>query len=100
MNTTNTTTNTTTTAPLKVVVKPQTYRVYGYTNKTNNTYIEKNAKLFGSKAKFIDALLTAARKSKLEVKAPTIKAAPKTVAKKKVTKKVSKVNASVSKKLQ
>jgi hypothetical protein len=84
----NTTTTETTNAPVIKTAKKETFRVYGYTNKTNNNWIEKNSKSFGSKAKFIDALITAARKNKLEVKAPTIKTAKKVVTKKKATKKL------------
>ena len=87
MNTTTTTTSTKTTKP--VIKKAETFRSYLYTNKTNNNWIEKQSKAFGSKAKFLDALVTAARKTKLEVKAPIIKKTAKT-AKKKITKKMSK----------
>jgi hypothetical protein len=59
--------------------KNETFRFYGYTNKTNSNWINKNAKKFGSKAKFLDALISQARKNKLEVVAPTSK---KTIVKK------------------
>ena len=62
------------------------FRIYGYTNKTNKNWLDKNSKAFGSKSKFLDALITEARKSKMSLTAPTTKI----VAKKKATKKVAK----------
>lgn len=73
--------------------KTETFRIYGYTNKTNKNWIEKNSKSFGSKAKFLDALITAARKGNLTIDAPKatkIIAKKKTVSKKATAKKVTK----------
>lgn len=61
MNTTKTT-NTNTT----------THRFYGYTkNAANAKYIQKGAKEHGSISKFLDAVVTTARKEKLKITAPT-----------------------------
>lgn len=58
----------------KVITKKnEKCRVYGYTTKTNDNWIKKNSKAFGSKAKFLDAMITAARKTKLEITAPLAK---------------------------
>ena len=50
--------------------KPEQHRLYGYTGKANMNWVEKESKKFGSKARFLDALLTEARKSKIQVAAP------------------------------
>jgi len=68
--------------------KNDTYRFYGYTkNKSNANWIEKNAKKFESKAQFLDALITKARKEKITVAIPTVK---KTIAKKAAKKSIVK----------
>lgn len=69
--------------------KADTHRMYVYTNKTNATWVNKNANAFGSRAKFLDALITEARKSGLTVTAP-----------KTVIKKISAIKKVKSKKLQ
>ena len=101
MNTTTSTTKTTKkmvpTTKTTATKKAETFRSYLYTNKTNNNWIEKNSKAFGSKAKFLDALVTAARKTKLEVKAPVIKKTAKKAAKKAISKKITKNTKTINK---
>lgn len=56
-------------------------RIYSYTTTTNENWINKQAKKWGtSKAAVVDAILTEARKNKMDITLP----------KKKVTKKVAK----------
>lgn len=87
-----TTTNTTTTKTAPIKKTTDTFRSYLYTGKTNKNWIVKNAKAFGSEAKFLDALVTAARKTKLEVKAPVIKKTAKKAVKKKITRNTKTIN--------
>lgn len=79
MQTTTTTIKRKAITPINDAKKTETFRSYLYTNKTNKNWIVKNAKAFGSEAKFLDALVTAARKAKMEVAVPKIK---KTITKK------------------
>jgi len=74
---------------MQTTTEQGTHRFYGYTkSKANIAWIDKGAKAHGSKAKFLDALITEARKAKIIVAAPTAKVAKKTTTKKISTKKL------------
>ena len=67
------TTNTTVTPATKPT------RIYGYVNNNaDNKFLDKGAKLHGSKAKFLNAMITTARKSKLVIAVPKTTKAKKT----------------------
>lgn len=66
----------------------KTARIYSYTSTTNENWINKQAKKWGtSKAAVVDAILTEARKNKLDI---TIAKTTKKKVAKKVAKKVTK----------
>lgn len=54
--------------------KNRSYRFYGYANKQTDAWIAQQSKKFGSKAAFLNALLASARKNKLNIAAPAVRA--------------------------